>query len=317
MRIAALLIFLLMAGCAHGGAQPLGHHLVAGTFEPNRGPDGNSVFLEAPEGLILVDTGRHPEHRDKLLAFARSRGRPVIAIVNTHWHLDHSTGNAELRAAYPRAPLYASTAIEGALRGFLARSRRQIEQMLAAGQVPAANLAEVRRGFGVMDNPDSLRPTRPVTQSEEVIIGGRRLRLNLAAFAATEGDVWIHDRDAGLVVAGDLVVAAVPFMDTACPEGWKRALDEVAETDFETLIPGHGAPMTKPQFLEWRTAFNALLDCARSDAPRAACIAGWRRAAAPFLPPDAGRIDDMVGYYLDTRLRAPPAERERYCRPEL
>jgi glyoxylase-like metal-dependent hydrolase (beta-lactamase superfamily II) len=167
-----------------------------------------------------------------------------------------------------------------------------------------------------MDAPDSLRPTRPVTRSEEVRIGGRPLRLNLAPFAATEGDVWIHDPAAELVIAGDLVVAAVPFMDTACPEGWRRALDAIAATPFTTLIPGHGEPMTKAQFLTWRAAFNGLLDCASSGADKADCVAGWRRAAATFLPPDPERIDAMVGYYIDTRLRAAPAERERYCRPE-
>ena len=47
-------------------------HLVPGTFEPDRGPDGNSVFLDAPDGLILVDTGRHPEHQEIFRAFARA-----------------------------------------------------------------------------------------------------------------------------------------------------------------------------------------------------------------------------------------------------
>ena len=316
MKVWLAAIALALSGCATVSSQPLGYYVVTGSFEPNRGPDGNSIFLDTPDGLVLVDTGRHPEHRDKLLSYARERGRPVVAIVNTHWHLDHSTGNAELRAAFPQAPLYASTAVEGALRGFIPRSRRQIEEMLAAGRVPEANLAEVRRGFAVMDNPDSLRPTRPVTRSGPVRIGGRALNVNLAPFAATEGDVWIHDPAARLVIAGDLVVAPVPFMDTACPEGWRRALDAIAEVDFTTLIPGHGDPMTKAQFLQWRAAYNRLLDCANSDATRAACIAVWREAAVPFLPPDAQRIDGVVGYYLDTRLRAAPDERERYCRPE-
>jgi glyoxylase-like metal-dependent hydrolase (beta-lactamase superfamily II) len=291
-------------------------HLVPGSFEPNRGPDGNSVFLDAPEGLILVDTGRHPEHRDRLLGLARERGRPIAAVVNTHWHLDHSTGNGEIRAAFPDAPLYATGAIEGALAGFLADSRRSIQAALDAGRIPPANQAEVRRAFAVMDDPDSLRPTRPVTRSGPVTIAGRRLQLNVAAFAVTEADLWIIDPAAGLVIAGDLVVAEVPFMDTACPEGWRRALDAIAATPFTTLVPGHGDPMDRPTFLAWRTAYNNLLDCAASDAARDACIAGWRRDAAIFQRP--GRealIDAMTGYYVDTRLRAAAEERTRYCAP--
>ena len=292
-----------------------GYHLVPGQFSADRGPDGNSVFLEAPEGLILVDTGRHPEHRDRLLAYARARGRPIAAIVNTHWHLDHSSGNGEIRAAFPAAPLYASAAVDGALATFLRDSRAQMERMIAAREVPAARQAEVRRFFAVMDRPDMLRPTRPVIRSATIAIAGRRLRVNLARFAATEGDVWLYDPAARLLIAGDLVVSEVPFMDTACIEGWRRALDAIAATPFTTLLPGHGEPMNRAQFLAWRTAFNRLADCGASARPKAACIAGWRRDAARFI--GAGReglIDMAVGYYIDSRLRAPPAERMRYCR---
>ena len=291
-----------------------GYHLIPGTLEPNRGPDGNSVFLDAPDGLILVDTGRHPAHRDRLLAYARGRGRSIVAIFNTHWHLDHSTGNAEIRAAFPGAGLYASNAIDGALTGFLARSRESAQRALAAGEIPEANRAEVQRFLDVMDHPEGLRPSRPITRSAEMRIGGRRLRINLAPFAATEGDVWIYDRAARLVIAGDLVVAPVPFMDTACPEGWRRALVAIAATRFDILIPGHGAPMDRPAFLAWRTAFTAFVDCGQSGRPRADCIAGWRRDAARFIPPGReAMIDGLAGYYVDSRLRSAPEERRRYC----
>lgn len=305
-----------LAGLSCALAQPAatGYHVVPGSLEPNRGPDGNSIFLDAPAGLILIDTGRHPEHRDRLLAYVRERGRSVVAIVNTHWHLDHSTGNAELRAAFPEAPLYASNAIDGALAGFLARSRESVQRQLAAGQIPAERRAEVDRFLSVMGHPDALRPTRAVAGSGEVSIGGRRLQVNLAPHAATEGDVWLYDPAARLAVVGDLVVAPVPFMDTACPQGWRAALDEIAATPFETLIPGHGAPMDRTQFLRWRAAFNAFVDCGASDRPKADCVAGWRRDAAAFIA--AGQedmIDQLATYYVDSRLRSSPEERRRYC----
>jgi hypothetical protein len=73
--------------------------------------------------------------------------------------------------------------------------------------------------------------------------------------------------------------------------------------------------MSRPQFLQWRTAFGNLLDCAASDRAKPECVAGWRRDAAAFIPAGDGRIDGMVGYYLDSRLRAAEAERGKYCRP--
>src|SRR6185295_18192783 len=70
--------------------------VIAGAFPSDRGPDGNTVIFQAPRGLVVVDTGRHPAHQDKLIAHARKLGAPIAAIVNTHWHLDHSGGNAAL-----------------------------------------------------------------------------------------------------------------------------------------------------------------------------------------------------------------------------
>jgi glyoxylase-like metal-dependent hydrolase (beta-lactamase superfamily II) len=312
-----LMIMLGFATCAAARAPaPERYHLVPGQFGPGSSPDGNSILLDAPEGLILVDTGRHPEHSDRLIFYAHERGRPIAAIVNTHWHLDHTSGNGPVRAAFPHAEVYASSAIDGALPTFLRQSREDMERRLAAGQLSEAQQGEVRRFLAVMDHPESLRPTRPVTRSGTQRIAGRRLQVNLAPFAATEGDVWLYDPALRLLISGDLVVTEVPFMDTACPQGWRRALDVLAATPFTTLIPGHGDPMTHDQFLVWRTAFDNLVDCGASERPRADCIAGWRRDAAIFMRPGRERlVDGMVGYYIDSRLRAAPEERQHYCRP--
>jgi len=314
------ILFLVLLGLATlasaRGPAPEPWHLVPGQFGPNSSPDGNSIFLDAPEGLILVDTGRHPEHTQRLIDYAQARGRPIVAIFNTHWHLDHSSGNGLVRAAFPQAQIYASNAVDGALASFLRDSRADMQRRLAAGELSEAQQGEVRRFFATMDRAETLRPTRPVTRSGLQRIGGRRLQVNLAPFAATEGDVWLYDPASRLLISGDLVVTEVPFMDTACPEGWRRALDALAATPFTTLIPGHGDPMTRDQFLDWRRAFGNLLDCGASDRPRAECVAGWRRDAAIFMRPGRERmVDGMVGYYIDSRLRASPEERQHYCRP--
>lgn len=314
MRRLLLLSLLVLSASAPAPTAKSDWHFVAGGFEPGRGPDGNSVFLDAPEGLILVDTGRHAAHQEKLIAWARQRGRPIAAVLNTHWHLDHSGGNAEILAEYPKAPVWGTAAVDGALTGFFPQSRRSAEQFIASGQASKELEAEIRRDMAAMDHP-SLRPTRLVRRSETARVAGRKLQLNLAPFAATEADLWIWDEKAKLLIAGDLVVGLVPFMDTACPEGWRKALNALADKPFRTLIPGHGEPMTRPQFLVWRAAFNNLLDCAASERTKESCAAGWKSDAAAFIPAGERRVEEMVGYYIDSRLRAAPAERERYCKP--
>lgn len=313
-------IIAVVLGSAPVYAEPVtiapGVSMIAGSNAPGRQPDGNSILIEAPGGLILVDTGRHKAHQDAILGFAKARRKAIAAIVNTHWHLDHSGGNAEIRAAFPDAPLYASTAIEGALRGFLPKSRADAENFVRSGKAPPATAEDIALDIAAIDDPASLRPSVPVSASGHVKLAGRKMEVHLAPFAATEGDVWLFDRRSRVLVAGDLVVAAAPYLDTACPEGWRKALDEIAAQDFRSLIPGHGAPMSKAQFLDWRQAFANLLDCAASEATNAACIAGWKRDAAAFIPAGERRTDGLIGYYLATKLRAAPEERTRYCRPQ-
>lgn len=288
--------------------------LIPGSFERGRGPDGNTVVLDAPDGLIVVDTGRHPAHQQAILAAARSRGKPVAAIINTHWHLDHTGGNAELRAAYPGVPIYGSNAVDGALKGFFPRSRAGAEHFIASGKASPEQVAEIRRDMAAMGDLADLRPSRVVERTGPMTIAGRRFDVHLERYAATAGDVWLYDPKARLAITGDLVVGLAPFMDTACPEGWRTALGHIAAVPFRTLVPGHGAVMRRADFTRWRAAFDALLDCAGSSAKRQACIDGWMKDAAPFIPAaDKDRVPAMIGYYMDTRLRASPEEKARYC----
>jgi glyoxylase-like metal-dependent hydrolase (beta-lactamase superfamily II) len=304
-----------MAGLLGGAAAPKiklvepSYTLIPGSVPLDKGPDGNSIFLDAPRGLIVIDTGRHPEHAEKLLAYARARGKPIAAIVNTHWHLDHTTGNYDIRTAYPKAQVYATTAIEGALKGFLAASKQRAE---AKPTTDPKTLRFLHR----INNPETLRPTVPVTKSGPMKIAGRRLEVHVAPFAATEADLWLYVPDEGLAIVGDLVVGIVPFMDTACADGWKKALSEVEATPFTTLIPGHGAPMDRAQFLQWKTAFERFVDCGQSTRLKEECVAGWKRDAAPFIDAVHGDyVTEAATYYLNTRRRSSPEEQQKYCKP--
>lgn len=318
MRRAIVAAFFISAACAapSTGTAADEFHLVPGSVPMDKGPDGNSIFLDAREGLILIDSGRHPAHAEKLLAYASERGKPIAAIVNTHWHLDHTTGNTDIRQAYPQIRIYGTTAIEGALAGFLNRNRGQVDKMLADPETPEARKAELIRGRSVIDDPDRLRPTIPVTSSGTMRIAGRKLDIHVAPFAATEADLWIYDRKSRVAIVGDLVVDIVPFMDTACADGWRKALEEVAATPFVTLIPGHGAPMDRTAFLQWKAGFDSFVDCGQSTRPKEECVAGWKRDAAPFIDTaHASYVEEAAAYYIDTRLRSSREEQQKYCKP--
>ena len=311
MRVALLTLALIGASAS---AEP--YHLIPGAVPLDSGPDGNTIGLDAPKGLIVFDTGRHPEHARKILDYGQSRGRPIAAIVNSHWHLDHTTGNWDIRQEYPGVDIYASNALEGALATFLKASRANTDKMLADPNTSAATRDQLLRGRSVIDRPERIRPNHVITRSGRMTIAGRTLDVHLARFAATEGDVWLYDPRTRTAIVGDLVVGLVPFMDTACPDGWSKALAEIWRVPFTTLIPGHGDPMSRADFSAWRTAYDNFVDCGHSDAAKADCVAGWQRDAARFIDDEhRDYVRKAAEHYLATRLRSSPAEQQKYCKP--
>jgi glyoxylase-like metal-dependent hydrolase (beta-lactamase superfamily II) len=288
--------------------------MIPGGMPPDRQPDGNSVILDAPAGLIVVDTGRHAWHREAILSLARAQGKAIVAIVNTHWHLDHVSGNPDLRAAYPDLRVYASDAIDGALTGFFPASAKDSAVYLEDPQVPADTRDDIRGDMLTMANGATLKPDVVISASGTLTLGGRALRINLAPDAVTAGDLWMYDETNRLAVLGDLVTLPAPFLDTACPDGWKVALGQVAATAFEVAIPGHGAPMNRGQFLLYRNAFEAFIDCANSARAEQECASGWAAAIEPLLagdPLEQKRARGIAAYYVGM-LRA-NGGRSKYC----
>ena len=318
----------LLAACATGsqlvappGMQALNRYMVLlpGSYDPDRGdgqPDGNSVLIRAPDGLIVFDTGRHEQaFTGRIIAAAEGWRLPVVAIVNSHWHLDHVSGNVPLRERYPRAKVYASTAIEDAMAHFLADSRKAAVARLAALPADSPEAGNLRAGIARIDAGPKLFPTDPVLSSGPMRIAGMAFQVGLETNAVSGGDVWLLDPSTRTLISGDLVNFPAPFFDTACPHGWSEALARLDAQGFDSLVPGHGAPMTHAQFATYRHAFDDLLACAAGDATVADCAAGWERELGPLLPPDQRRLSRLLlDYYFPNVLRAEPAKRDKYCR---
>lgn len=285
-----------------------------GDLGRGRQPDGNSVVFQTSEGLVVVDTGRHDWHRIGLERLIVDQGGRLAAIVNTHWHLDHIIGNGPLKRDHPNARVHATGALDAAVPGFLARSRTSAEQALASGQLSAIQAEDVRINLAAMEGIEALKPDVVVRAGRTLEIGGRRLELHVTDHAVTEADLWVYDPVSGVLAAGDLITLPVPYLDTACPEGWKAALDRVAAVSFRVVAPGHGPLMTREMFDAWHAAFDNLADCAVSERSASECGAGWARDAAVFYSSDRARegAGAYAAGYVEQVLRAPD-HRGRFC----
>src|SRR5260370_2228476 len=60
----------------------------------------NSVFLVTDAGVLVIDTREHPRAAQDLLALIRKvTDKPIKWVINSHFHGDHTYGNATFQAA--------------------------------------------------------------------------------------------------------------------------------------------------------------------------------------------------------------------------
>jgi glyoxylase-like metal-dependent hydrolase (beta-lactamase superfamily II) len=317
----AMIQVLALAGFFHGACTSAATLLAPNTYfiegeaVPNRQPDGNTTVIQAPQGLVVFDTGRHQVHAQAILDFAQAQNRPIAAIINSHWHLDHIGGNPRLRAAFPDLRVYASSALDDARKGFLADYRAQLVSEIAHAEKNPEAQASMRTEVALIDAGAALGPTEVVAKSSRYTIAGRVLQLHLESHAVTAGDVWVFDPATRVLLAGDLVTLPAPFFESACPARWRASLAHLEKAQFKWLVPGHGAPMHREEFTAYRRAFSNLLDCAAGKAAKDACIDGWGNDAAALFhsSADVSYARTLIAYYVDNYLRNPSERIRRLC----
>lgn len=60
------------------------------------------LWRQGRSDCLVVDPGFEPE---EIIALLRGESLTPVKILNTHGHVDHIAGNADLKRAYPQAPL--------------------------------------------------------------------------------------------------------------------------------------------------------------------------------------------------------------------
>jgi glyoxylase-like metal-dependent hydrolase (beta-lactamase superfamily II) len=63
------------------------------------GAGGNIAVLTAKEGKLLVDSGYASCQPQLTAALAAINADPILVLINTHWHFDHTDGNDWMHTA--------------------------------------------------------------------------------------------------------------------------------------------------------------------------------------------------------------------------
>lgn len=215
----------------------LGHNIYAVT-----GAGGNTTVAVGKDAVIVVDT-QFAQVYDKLkLAIAGLSPLPVKYVINTHYHGDHTGGNAAFAkdgatlVAYKTLPDRMAHPLPG-----------------PSGPIPPA--------------PTEALPTKLYSgNSTTVKIAGVTADLIHPAPAHTDGDTIVIFKAANVISTGDIVGSATyPYIDVASGGnigGMIAAASLViAHANAETkIVPGHGPVTDRDGVIAYRTMLQTARD---------------------------------------------------------
>lgn len=195
------------------------------------GDGGNVAVYVTSEGLILVDDKYERDHDAIMEKIKGFTNQPVKYILSTHYHEDHSGGNAKF---LPTAEIISTV-----------NARKNI-------------VNRVQSNAGVPPSPARVT----FTQETDLFLGGKEVRAKYFGRGHTNGDAIIYFPALRAIHTGDLMAGNTPLIDY--PGGgslvdWTTTLDSAMnDLDFDTVIPGHGAVTNKAGLLAYRNAVEKL-----------------------------------------------------------
>ena len=196
--------------------------------------------------------------------------------------------------------------------GFLANYRKQLLEAIA--QTDGKTAQSYRDEIAIIDAGHALYPDEVIAKSGRQRIAGRDFDVHLQMRAVTEGDVWLYEPSTRTLAAGDLVTLPVPLLDAACAGRWKAALTDLDRVQFKTLVPGHGAPMSRRAVRHLASRLRQPARLRRRRRGQVRCIDGWIADAAPLLAVNQQAFArSLLDYYVDNSLRAPKAKLSKLC----
>jgi glyoxylase-like metal-dependent hydrolase (beta-lactamase superfamily II) len=195
--------------------------------------DLNIGVVRGSDALLLIDTRCHDREAAALLDELRVFGASAIRwIVNTHWHFDHTFGNAAIaRASAPTVEIWGHRVMRDELLRWSddARARH------------TANRPEWTADFEAVE---IVAPDHVFDDLAVVDLGDRSVRLQHFGPAHTGGDLVAFVDDAHVVFAGDLVEEGAPpsFGPDCHVLDWPVCNAAMLEriSDAATVVPGHG-----------------------------------------------------------------------------
>lgn len=222
--------------------------------------DVNVTLVEGEAGLLVIDTHASARAAREVIADLRKiSSRPLVGVVNTHHHFDHTFGNGAFREAFGPVPV---TAHESAAASTVPHGERLQRSLTEQDDERADEVAET-----VVVAAD-----HTFSSVAAIDLGDRSVELVHPGRGHTDGDLVVRIEGADVVVAGDLVEESdMPSYGEDCwPLDWPHALDLTLELigPATVVVPGHGSPVDRDFVFEQRSSIGVVAQTVRDLAGR-------------------------------------------------
>ena len=257
----------------------------------NRGMMSNVVFVITSAGVVVLDSGASVQIGEMAIRRLRTlTDRPVVAVLNSHYHGDHFLGNdAFVQAFGASLPIHAHP-----------RTREQIEGVAGSGW---RSLME-RWTNGATMGTKVVPPNRSAGHGDVLRFGDTTLRLHHHGVAHTEADLCMEVVEDRLVYVGDVAMnGRIANMDDGSYVGTLKAFDALERDVPGALwVPGHGHA-SRTLLVEQRELFAGIYRNALAAVKAGEDEAAARRRvlADPAVAKHAARTqgwDGNIGKYV-------------------
>jgi len=197
---------------------------VAGNIHMLEGSGGNIAVSTGPDGVLIVDDQFLPLAEKISAAIEKLEQGPIKYVLNTHWHGDHTGGNAHFGKK-------ASIVAQANVRKRLAERS---------------------------DTPKEALPVITFENGASVHFNGEEIRIIYLGPAHTDGDCIIHFTKSGVFHLGDQFVnGRFPFIDLGSGgdfAGLVKNIEHILSIipPDAKIIPGHGALATRADLVAYR-----------------------------------------------------------------
>src|SRR4051812_49398461 len=328
LALIALLPLTALADTANTTARTL-NTLGDGIWEirhpdaPDGFPQGNTTVIAGDKAVLVVDSCLLPSSAKQDIEQIRKwTQKPVTWLVNTHWHFDHTAGNAAYADAFPGLQIVAhehtKKMIESFNPGAIARypgRQQRFEKMLQTGKdqdgkpLTDALRADLKKSLAglapVVAEMNGLVQVVPNVVFEHelrVDLGNREVQIRFLGRGNTGGDTVVYLPREKILAAGDLLDHPVPYFFGGFPVDLVGTLGRVSELDIQTIVPGHGEVLSGKGYVGQVAALVAAVnaevekelnagvtkDQIPETAPKNLPVAAWR---GQFAGADQDNLD--------------------------